>query len=161
MNYFVQVEKQKLVVKMWWQLQPLLLLGVVSFCATEDLALDSVAQGGSIKAQNYLGAWEGKRYYRAEDTQATWSESLTRCSSQGMVLADFGSTSEVAAVAGILDNFWYWTAGKLIPTFKWETTQGAVNVPVIEDDSLCVLINSAGFLHDAPCSGLAYTLCHT
>ncbi|XP_035716740.1 uncharacterized protein LOC110861084 isoform X2 [Folsomia candida] len=142
MNYFVQVEKQKLVVKMWWQLQPLLLLGVVSFCATEDLALDSVAQGGSIKAQNYLGAWEGK-------------------SSQGMVLADFGSTSEVAAVAGILDNFWYWTAGKLIPTFKWETTQGAVNVPVIEDDSLCVLINSAGFLHDAPCSGLAYTLCHT
>lgn len=41
---------------------------ILFFRYTLDLGLDSVGQGGSIMALNYLGAWEGRRYYRAEDT---------------------------------------------------------------------------------------------
>ncbi|XP_021965809.1 uncharacterized protein LOC110861004 [Folsomia candida] len=139
---------------MWRKLHLFLPLGVVYSCVAADKGLDSVGQGGSIMALNYLGAWEGRRYYRAEDTYATWSESMARCSSQGMVLADLRSIQEITAVSKMLNEN-HWTAGQQIPSFKWATTTSTIVFPVVMDDWTCVLLSQNGFLYDAPCSGLA------
>ncbi|OXA39668.1 hypothetical protein Fcan01_25485 [Folsomia candida] len=90
---------------MWRELQLIFLLGVGITCVAGNPAPNSTVQGGgSTLALTYLGAYGGKTYFRAEETTANFATSKTRCSSQGMILADIRTSQELSALNSILGS---------------------------------------------------------
>ncbi|XP_021965891.1 uncharacterized protein LOC110861086 [Folsomia candida] len=146
---------------MWRELQLIFLLGVGITCVAGNPAPNSTVQGGgSTLALTYLGAYGGKTYFRAEETTANFATSKTRCSSQGMILADIRTSQELSALNSILGSTQYWTSGEQVSSYRWSTTNGPVDLPVTMADPTCVYIY-AGTLRNVRCSTNLQTLCQT
>ncbi|XP_021965897.1 uncharacterized protein LOC110861093 [Folsomia candida] len=131
---------------MWGQLiQPLLCFGLALSC---------------LAAPHRLGEWGNKMYFRADDTTATWDQSVTRCNYYGMKFVDINSNEELTALVGMLGPRVYWTSGKQVFDFKWATTNARVDLDLRRENETCVYITPGGFLGVFPCTEKLYTLCY-